>query len=82
MRVVKPSPASASPHQVSTDSIVVVCSSFVVCLLQPAFVCVCGVCVLCVLCVCGVSKWRKAGNRRENRLKRTPRRVVQGAGRF
>ena len=36
MMVVTPSPASASLHQVSTDSIVVVCSSLVECLLQPS----------------------------------------------
>ena len=36
MNFVAPSPASTSLHQVSTDSIVVVCSSLVVCLLQPS----------------------------------------------
>ena len=36
MKIVSPSPASTSLHQVSTDSIVVVCSSLVVCLLQPS----------------------------------------------
>ena len=36
MNVMAPSPASTSLHQVSTDSIVVVCSSLVVCLLQPS----------------------------------------------
>ena len=67
MRVVKPSPASASPHQVSTDSIVC-CLLQLCCVFTPACVCVCVcvwcvwcVCVCCVLCVCGVSKWRKGG---------------------
>ena len=36
MNFMAPSPASTSLHQVSTDSIVVVCSSLVVCLLQPS----------------------------------------------
>ena len=36
MKTIPPSPASTSLHQVSTDSIVVVCSSLVVCLLQPS----------------------------------------------
>ena len=36
MKINTPSPASTSLHQVSTDSIVVVCSSLVVCSLQPS----------------------------------------------